>query len=382
MLVSIDVDGRLLDSKRVEIEGGSEYSEVWDMTDEVKVISMRISGQESDYLTLDDQAWAISEDTTRKRVLLVSEGNRFLETVLGLNPGLELFRSDPEEVSIDDLDRSYDLYIFDDVPWPDPAPDGDMLLIRPRPPTASSNDGLAISFSGPFTETDVTRLVESPLHQFVEWSNVNIRVADSISAPWLQPIVEAEGGPLLMVGEQGGRRSAVLTFRLQDSDLPLQVAFPVLMANILDWLNPGQVINESSSLSPGDALVLIPGRTTEIVAVYLPDGGVWVQEVEGDPVSFAQSDQLGVYSIGLRSAAGEEEAGSFAVNLFSDSESNIGPVDQLQFGLMEVDGVGEENVGQRELWPLLAAVALVILIIEWWFYHRGGINLSRFRTET
>ena len=69
------------------------------------------------------------------------------------------------------------------------------------------------------------------------------------------------------------------------------------------------------------------------------------------------------------------------MNLFSDSESNIRPVDQLQFGLMEVDSVGEENVGQRELWPLLAAVAIVILIIEWWFYHRGGIDLSRFRTE-
>jgi hypothetical protein len=383
VLLSLRLDGRFYESKRVEIQAGEEYSEIWELSEDLKQISLRLSGQESDYLPLDDEAWAINEDNPIKSVLLISEGNRFLETVLTLNPGLELFRADPEESAIDVMENSYDLFIYDDVAWPNPMPAGAGLLIHPQPPmAASSEDELQVRFSGTFTGTEVIRLVESPLQQFVEWGNVNIREAEFISASWLQTIVMAEEGPLLMVGEKGGRRYALLTFRLQDSDLPLQIAFPVLMANIVDWLKPGRVINKSSALSPGETMVLTPGTTTEAVVVHLPDGGIWVREADGDPITFAQSDELGVYHIGLRSMESEQAAGSFAVNLFSDSESNIKPLEKLQLGLLEVESGAEENLGQRELWPFLAAVAIIILIIEWWFYHRGGISLARFRIES
>jgi hypothetical protein len=382
-LLSLELDERFYESKRVEIKAGEEYSEIWELSEDLEQISLRLSGQEADYLPLDDEAWAINEDKAISSVLLISVGNRFLETVLTLNPGVELFRAEPEESAIDVMENSYDLFIYDDVAWPNPMPAGDGLLIHPQPPmTAFGEDDLQVSFAGPFTGTEVIRLVESPLQQFVEWGNVNIREAELISASWLQTLVMAEDGPLLMVGEKGGRRYALLTFRLQDSDLPLQIAFPVLMANIVDWLNPGRVINKSSALSPGETMVLTPGTTTDAVVVYLPDGGIWVREAAGDPITFAQSDELGVYHIGLRSADSEQAAGSFAVNLFSDSESNIKPLDKLQLGLLEVDTRAEENLGQRELWPFLAAAAIIILIIEWWFYHRGGINLARFRTDS
>jgi hypothetical protein len=154
------------------------------------------------------------------------------------------------------------------------------------------------------------------------------------------------------------------------------------MANIVEWLKPGRVINKSSGLGPGETMVLTPGTTTASVVVYLPDGGIWVKEADGDPITFAQTDEVGVYHIALRTLESEQAAGSFAVNLFSDSESNIKPIDKLQLGLLEVETGAEENLGQRELWPFLAAAAIIILIIEWWFYHRGGINLARFRTES
>ena len=51
------------------------------------------------------------------------------------------------------------------------------------------------------------------------------------------PASEA-AAPLLFAGELGGRRVAVLAFDLHRSDLPLQVAFPLLLANLIDWLAP------------------------------------------------------------------------------------------------------------------------------------------------
>ncbi len=89
-LLSLEIDGGFYESKRVEIQAGEEYSEIWEFSGDIEQISLRLSGQEADYLPLDDEAWAISEDKASSNVLLISEGNRFLETALILNPRVEL----------------------------------------------------------------------------------------------------------------------------------------------------------------------------------------------------------------------------------------------------------------------------------------------------
>ena len=75
------------------------------------------------------------------------------------------------------------------------------------------------------------------------------------------------------------------------------------------------------------------------------------------------------------------------MNLFSPAESAIRPVDSLQIGQTQVETEDEGDVGQRELWPWLLAIAVVVLIVEWWVHHRGtrwpklpnAATLNRFR---
>jgi hypothetical protein len=31
-----------------------------------------------------------------------------------------------------------------------------------------------------------------------------------------------------------------------------------------------------------------------------------------------------------------------------------------------------DDYGQREFWPWLAGLALIVLVAEWWVYHRGS----------
>jgi len=38
----------------------------------------------------------------------------------------------------------------------------------------------------------------------------------------------------------------------------------------------------------------------------------------------------------------------------------------------------EGDVGQRELWPWLIALAFGILLVEWWVHHRGT-QLPKFK---
>ncbi|HEY5987685.1 MAG TPA: hypothetical protein VIV12_15115, partial [Streptosporangiaceae bacterium] len=76
--------------------------------------------------------------------------------------------------------------------------------------------------------------------------------ARQVTAPnWARVLVDSDGGPLVLAGETGGRRVAVLTFDLHDSDLPLQVTFPVLMANLLNYLVPAQAFSAPDGLRPG-----------------------------------------------------------------------------------------------------------------------------------
>ena len=236
--------------------------------------------------------------------------------------------------------------------------------------------------TGVFSNTAVTGVAESPLLQFVDWSGVSVRVARQVSAPWARPVISAEGGPLLLAGEQEGRRAVVLTFALGDSDLPLRIAFPVLLANIASWLNPGRAFDAPTGLSPGDPVAITPGPDAAAVLVEKPDGSTWLQPVEGGPVVFGETEQTGLYHVLLRTRGGDRDAGRFAVNLFQPGESRLLPASSLRLGQSTVEQPADgENVGQRELWPWLAALAVLILFVEWWVHFRGprlpAIDLRR-----
>jgi hypothetical protein len=113
------------------------------------------------------------------------------------------------------------------------------------------------------------------------------------------------------------------------------------------------------------------------LTIRKPDGAFWTEApVEEAPI-FGDTQQLGVYYITLRSATGERPAGSFAINLFSPSESAIDPTDRIVLGQTTVQEAGKADIGQRELWPWLVAFALTIMLIEWWVFFRGA-RLTRF----
>jgi Ca-activated chloride channel family protein len=190
-------------------------------------------------------------------------------------------------------------------------------------------------------------------------------------------LVEAEGGPLLLAGEQDGRRVAVLTFDLRASDLPLQIAFPVLMSNLMHWFAPGQAFDAPDGLRPGQQLIIRPLAETSEVAISMPDGSRERLTVEGLPIAFTDTGQLGLYGVELMGGEAVQSEGQFAVNLFSPAESNIHPSDSIMIGQTKVGQADEtEALGQRELWPWVALAGLVVLLIEWYVYHRGGALLD------
>jgi hypothetical protein len=90
----------------------------------------------------------------------------------------------------------------------------------------------------------------------------------------------------------------VLAFLPRNSDLPLQVAFPVLMANLTGELLGGSAA-PSEAIEPGDPVTLpVPVGATSI-QVTRPDGTVVElvpATVGAASVAFSQTDLLGVYT--------------------------------------------------------------------------------------
>jgi hypothetical protein len=368
VVLSLSLDGTLFDSRRIEVPAGSTASVNWQLPEGAAVIEARLTENEEDFLAWDNVAWAVHEGGVSNRTLLVTPGNIFLERVYAVLPGIEAFKTGPEEPVSTEGGGEFDLYVFDSVPLPDPLPAADMLIVNP----VGENPLLRVT--GVFTGTpvlNVTRLSDSPLLQFVDWSDVHIRQAKSVEAGWAQRLIETEQGPLLLTGEQNGYRVAILTFDLHDSDLPLQIAFPILMANITGWLSPGRAFDAPTGLQPGDPIGITPGASTTEVVVTKPDGSPWSADVGEEAIFFTETDQPGLYAVALRDEAGARPAGSFAVNLFAPIESALQPAEAVTFGQTTVESAAEGDVGQRELWPWLAAVAFIVLIVEWWVHHRG-----------
>jgi hypothetical protein len=374
-LLSLTLDGVLFDSRRITVPAGSNANVTWQLPEGTAVIEARLSDHEGDFLPLDDTAWAVHEGGVSNRTLLVTEGNLFLEQVYSVLPGVEAFKASPgSDLANDSLgDGAFDLYVFDSVALPNPLPAADMLIINPQPDeVVASSESDLLTVTGAFSNTVAIRLADSPLLQFVDWRGVHVRQAQAVSAPWAQRLVEAEGGPLLLIGERGGHRIAIFAFDLRDSDLPLQIAFPILMANITSWLNPGRAFDAPTGLQPGVPVTIVPGASTTAVSVQKPDGTTWRANVGEDALIFNETDQLGLYAVNLQDDGGTRPAGSFAVNLFSPAESQIQPAATVRIGQTTVETTSDGDVGQREFWPWLVGLAFIILLAEWWVHHRGA----------
>lgn len=373
-LVEFSADGVLFDARRLSVPAqGSADLTLTDLPYDMRVLSAHLVAE--DALDLDNVAWAVHTPPVSGRVLLVSEGNLFLERALGALPSVELTRLSPDQPM---PSEPYDLYVYDRVVT-GTLPTANLWLIGPPPlplPGGELEGGSAfpIEVGGVFTATTITDVAaDDPLLRYVDLSNVHVLQARQVEPPpGARVLIEARGGPLLFVAERPEGRLAMLTFDLHDSDLPLQIAFPILTANLADWLLPQGAARFPATIRPGDPVLIPPDPETTEISIIAPDGEQHSISVGEQAPVFVATDRLGVYSVEQTGQAGEVlQSAAFAVNLFDAVESDIMPRETVLIGRAEVAAEVEEEEGRREFWPWLAGVALCVVVVEWWAYHVG-----------
>lgn len=365
-LVDIDVDEQIFDARRLDIPAQGEASfTVTGLPLEARHIQANLVND--DALPLDDTAWVVRRGRPTE-ILIVGPGNLFLERALALLPDINLQRASPDQPL---PQTRFDMLIFDRHA-PNILPEGNVLFIAPP------NSTPLFSVQGVFSQTRLTQVDSShPLLSYVELEQLHVSQSQQLDPlPWMRPLVQTARGPLILAGQADGRRVAILAFDLFKSDWPLQIEFPIFMLNVTRWLVPGEILEQAQTLRPGQNFDL-PIAAAQTIFVTTPTNNR--VELPPDPatsLSFNQTDTLGIYQLTTQDETGQNQRlTEFAVNLLAVEETNIAPRSQLaapnpnSANPTPADSTMTE--GRWVWWGPLAALALLVLLVEWWVYWRG-----------
>lgn len=330
-----------------------------------------------DILPADDRAWAVAPLIAGAQIQIVGPGNRFLEMALSLLPGVEVTTislADYEAAWASAAPQTTDanwLTIFDTVlPEEGHYPPGALLFLGPLRSTAF------FSVTGELTlPTPLPASANDPLLRYVDLREVVVQRAARLPLPaWGRPVIVADdGAPLLVVGETGGRRIAVLAFDLRQSDLPLRVAFPILTANLVDLLAPGASGALPATVAGGQPLdIPLPPQATAAL-VTLPDGSTRRLTSQEGSALLDETASPGVYEVAWEAEGERWPLGRFAVNAFSPAEADTTPRQELRIAGTEGRTVAAERPVRQEWWRPLAWAALALLLGEWLLQHRGEL---------
>lgn len=367
VLLSIYLKDNLIDARQLTVLAGSTRSFTLDnLPNTTGIYKAQLSNPEQanqplDSLELDNTAFAVYQSASARRVLLISKGNLFLEQLLASLPGIQPFRAlRAEDGALQIPDDPFDLYIFDSI-IPAQLPNANLLLVNP-----SSNPLFEVG--QPYSKIETMEVHEHTLTQFVDWSNIHILQARAVQIPtWADTLIESDVGPLVFAGETHTQRIAALTFDLRQSDLPLQIAYPILFSNLIDYLAPPSAFDSMQFVQPGESLSIFPQTGVEKIVIASPSNQTFT--LSANQNTFTQTHELGFYAVNFLSKD-STRIEYFAVNLFDELESNIQPRESIKVGQEAVVRTASQKIGQHELWHWLAGLALLVLLLEWQAYHR------------
>ncbi len=320
-----------------------------------------------DDLAADNEASIVSRLPVPVRVLLVTRGNRFLEKAINAaGPTIELSIA----ADFDGSGAPFDIVVLDDVA-PSMWPSRNLLAIH----VANTNwfpGGVGTLEGPPVVDWKNTH----PLLRFVGFDTVQVAQSLAVQTPsWAVSLVDSTASPLVLAGELGRQRIVWVGFDTLQSTWPLRISFPIFVANVMDWLNPASAIGERLSLRAGDPFrfplgdafpLEAEGAATE-ARIILPGGGE--RTVPMDPKArelvFGETAKRGVYRVRL----GTNEL-AFAANLLDPVESHLKPADELSLGRRGTVAATTERRANLEYWRWFAVAGLVVLMGEWWWFHR------------
>ncbi len=336
------------ETRTVDLAAGADWVEVRNVPPSATGPVHASVKAEGDAFPADDTAWAWVPSRDPLKVVLVTDGNRPLETLLALDGGLSVTTVSPARF---EPRPGTDVYVFDRFA-PDAAPGAPALLFHPTPaPWLAAVVGVGADGApaGP------VEWRPHPVAAHVASSDIRVDRTAALVIPAgaasdVAAVATAGGAPLV-VAASGPVRCVVVGFDLRASDFPYQVGFPLFVQNALAWLGRPR-----------------PAIAAEAGVVRVPWAGAVVETASGEPVASRQvlGDTVfdapgpGVY---LARRGGERQP-------IVVGPAGAGAVDINRSALGRASAAPSGAPRGRELWTIMLAVALVLVAGEWWTFHR------------
>ncbi|MFH1024775.1 MAG: BatA domain-containing protein [Planctomycetota bacterium] len=327
-----------------------------------------------DALAADDTAFAVAESFAPAPVVVAApqgRANGFLMAALREMGGV-VRAGDVRVVAPEDLPEKpgpRDIWIFDRVSPPREMTEGRFLF------WASPPERLPLALAGTRPGGAIAvNLADHPLVRFVSFRNLvapTLTVVKPAEALALPAVTSA--GPILAAKRTSSLGVVYVGVDLAASNLALLPDFPILLRNILIWLDePGRrpvprAVSAGESVEPAAPL---PPAVRE-VTVRRPAGpwgpeAAWTLHVRDGNFTFARTEIPGPYRFEI---AGK--AFWTAANFDAPEESDIRPRYRTA-GRPAVPPA--PPAPSAPLAPWLLAAAAVLLVVEWVLYHRRRIE--------
>ena len=357
---------------------------------EGKILSGHL-GVDDDF-PLDNSAWALLSLVPSLRISLVSDNRRSLlpELLKSYGDNVQLHLVNPVDYH---GTGDADVTIFEGDTLAGREAFGRSILYE----ASEIASGTALVFIAPgdnfpfiredasIVETERTPVrvikedVNHPLMENVSLQGLQVSESTHRVLPlWGHSLVETEKGALIWSGSRLGTRLLVFefdAFNPEISNFALTIPeVPQFIYQCLAWFEAGTA--PLQPLQSQKSRTRHAFRTGEVVNVALTREGrtLHVQKPDGTAVRvdspiYDETDQIGVYTL----FEDDTQLERFTVNLLNPTESALSYSPTVQITEPSVDVVAGLQPMAQEIWRWFALAAFLLLMLEWWFYHRSSV---------
>ena len=372
-----------VDTKRLDLAPGQHVRQIYPKIpggedNQLRATLRPVEGPGgTDSFALDDTAYALLPARKKQKVLMVTSDNLFLEGALLVYDNIDPMKVSPAEYAAKpSIADDMDVVIFDDY-TPDtlPPPPASLLFFHP------TGEHSPFAIRGMAQAPHITEVDEGhPVMRWVTMSDVYMDKSE-VFAPdpkkGESTVAFSVTDPIVVAKRDGRRKILAFGFSLpangRDSatDLPMRVAFPMLLVNTLDWFAGDQADLLTTYATGQRERVPLDGVVGATEAeVKGPDGTITHTPVIDGLATF-YGQKVGYYDLTAKANGKPLASINLAANLASASESDIAPSSSLTLGGKKLEAPEAFAITHsQKLWIYLLLLATGLIVMEWVTYHR------------
>lgn len=340
-VLRLDVDGITVLSEEIEIPGGGVFENTFELPEGTRVAAF-LDGE--DLLSYDNQRYVGAPVLGQLKARIIGDSTFFVEQLLSAIPDVDTDVAIGEEVD-------FEVYVSTAVPANPTVP----FIAIDAPGGAPG-----IVAVGRIDNPVPTLLADHPLLDEVDVSRIGIAEAQQVQVTNGEVVLGAPGTPLIIEGNAGDVPFYYMAFTLEQSNLPVNIAFPIVGARMVGGLATAGGVADAVTVGDRIPVGSLGGTVSD------PRGQQTVISV-GD--SEPTADQAGFWTI----TPTEGDAYEIAVNA-STAESALetpSSLSDIRPKPNDAEFIDATTTIARTLLPWFIGVLLVVLAIELFFSYRS-----------